>query len=120
MIVKMNNKDEKFYFYMGKMFGSRIVQRQTNDRIYDDTDKEWYLNIEDERVVAFVSLTNNTIKNVYTIRDNYLSQILKAIRKDMKINESIVPNIYKDLYIKAGYEINSMNTLKNFVMIYEK
>lgn len=120
MIVKMNNKQEKFYSYMGRMFGSRIVQRQTNDRIYDDSDKEWYLNIEDDRVVAFVSLSNNTIKNVYTIKDNYLTEILKILKKEVKINESIVPNLYKKLYTKAGYIINDMNTLKNFISIYEE
>lgn len=120
MVIKMNNKEDKFYFYMGRMFGSRIVQRQTNDRIYDDSDKEWYLNIEDERVVAFVSLSNNTIKNVYTIKDNYLLQILKNIKKEIKIKESIVPNLYKNLYVKAGYSINTMNTLKNFISIYEE
>lgn len=120
MIVKMNNKEEKFYYYMGRMFGSRIVQRQTNDRIYDDNEKEWYLNLEDDRVVAFVSIANSTIKNVYTIRDNYLIDILKTIKKEVKINESIVPNLYKEIYIKAGFNINTMNSLKNFVMIYEK
>lgn len=120
MVVKMNNKQEKFYTYMGRMFGSRIVQRQTNDRIYDDSDKEWYLNIEDDRVVAFVSLSNNTIKNVYTIKDSYLSEILKIFKKEVKINESIVPNLYKNLYTKAGYSINDMNTLKNFISIYEE
>lgn len=120
MVVKMNNKQEKFYSYMGRMFGSRIVQRQTNDRIYDDSDKEWYLNIKDDRVVAFVSLSNNTIKNVYTIKDSYLTEILKKIKKEVKINESIVPNVYKNLYTKAGYSINNMNTLKNFISIYEE
>ena len=97
MIIKMNNKDEKFYYYMGRIFGSRIIQRQTNDRIYDDSDKEWYLNIEDERVVAFVSLTNNTIKNVYTIKDNSLSAILKTIRKEIKIKESIAIKACTDI-----------------------
>lgn len=120
MVVKMNNKDENFYVYMGKMFGSRIVQRQTNDRIYDDNDKEWYLNIEDERVVAFVSITKDVIKNVYTIRDSYLSEIFRKLKKDVKIKDSIVPNLYKDVYKKAGFSINTMNTLKNFIMIYEK
>lgn len=120
MVVKMNNKQEKFYSYMGRMFGSRIVQRQTNDRIYDDSDKEWYLNIKDDRVLAFVSLSNNTIKNVYTIKDSYLTEILKKIKKEVKINESIVPNVYKNLYTKAGYSINNMNTLKNFISIYEE
>lgn len=120
MVVKMNNKQEKFYSYMGRMFGSRIVQRQTNDRIYDDSDKEWYLNIKDDRVVAFVSISNNTIKNVYTIKDSYLTEILKKIKKEVKINESIVPNVYKNLYTKAGYSINNMNTFKNFISIYEE
>ena len=43
MVVKMNNKLEGFYGYMGKIFGSRIVQRQISDRIYDDNDKEWHI-----------------------------------------------------------------------------
>ncbi len=118
-IIKTDNKDEQFYNYMGKMFGSRIVQRQTNDRIYDDNGKEWYLYIEDERVASFVSISNNMIKNVYTIKDAYLVQILETIRKEKKIKESIVPNLYKKLYEKAGFKINPMNTLKNFVMIYD-
>ena len=43
MIIKMTNKDEKFYEYMGRLFGSRLVEKQTNDRIYDDDSKEWYI-----------------------------------------------------------------------------
>ena len=43
MIVKLKNTDEKFYQYMGKFFGSRLVERQTNDRIYDDASKVWYI-----------------------------------------------------------------------------
>lgn len=120
MIKKMSNKEEGFYNYMGKIFGSRIVQRQTNDRIYDDNDKEWYLKIEDDRVVAFVSINKATIKNVYTIKDSYLLEILKQIRKEGKIKESIVPNIYKQLYTKAGFEINNVDTMKNFIVIYDK
>lgn len=120
MIVKMNNKEENFYHYMGKMFGSRIVQRQTNDRIYDDNEKEWYLYIEEDRVVAFVSVAGNTMKNVYTIRDCYLIELLTEIRKENKIKESIVPNIYKPLYKEAGFTIDPMNSLKNFIMIYDK
>jgi len=120
MVVKMNNKNENFYVYMGRMFGSRIVQRQTNDRIYDDNDKEWYLNIEDERVVAFVSVVKDVIKNVYSIRDSYLKEIFKELKKDVKIKDSIVSNLYKDVYVKSGFSINPMNTLKNFIMIYEE
>ncbi len=120
MIVKMNNKEENFYNYMGRMFGSRIVQKQINDRIYDDNDKEWYLYVDEDKLFCFVSVVKNIIKNVYTMKDNYLVEILKQIRKEKKIQESIVPNIYKDLYIKAGFTINQEATLKNFVIIYDK
>ena len=29
MVVKMTNKDRDFYQYMGKFFGSRLIQKQT-------------------------------------------------------------------------------------------
>ncbi|WP_289181741.1 hypothetical protein, partial [Helicobacter japonicus] len=54
MVKKMTNKDEKFYQYMGKFFGSRLIEKQTNDRIYDDDSKEWYICAEEGRVMAFV------------------------------------------------------------------
>ena len=120
MIVKMNNKTENFYSYMGRMFGSRIIQRQVNDRIYDDNDKEWYLYLEEEKVVCFVSVANHVIKNVYTVKDSYLIEVLQVVRKENKITESIVPNIYVDLYTKAGFTLNKEDSLKNFVMIYDK
>ena len=41
MIKKITNKEEDFYQYMGKIFGSRSIERQINDRIYDDDSKEW-------------------------------------------------------------------------------
>ena len=39
----MNNTNEDFYKYMGRVFGSRIIQLKTNDRIYDDAEKEWFI-----------------------------------------------------------------------------
>ncbi len=45
MIVKMDNKSKDFYNIMGKFFGSRIVENKTNDRIYDDNNKSWYIYI---------------------------------------------------------------------------
>ncbi len=119
MVIEMNNKTDGFYNYMGKIFGSRIVQRQINDRIYDDNEKNWYLYIEDERVVACVSTLNNVIKNVYTIKETYLEEILKKIRKENKIKESIVPNVYENIYQKVGFKINKEDSMKNFILIYD-
>lgn len=116
MIVKMNNKNEKFYEYMGRIFGSRLIQNQTNDRIYDDDSKTWYIYIEDERAAAFVSISNNIIKNVYGSKDKYLKELLEEVRKENKITFSTVTNIYEEVYKEAGYKVEK-GIYKNFVVI---
>ncbi len=118
MILKMTNKDEDFYKYMGKFFGSRIVEKQTNDRIYDDPNKLWYIYINDEKPVAFVSIEKNTIKNIYTIKDKYLEQLLEEIISENKISSSIVTNLYLKIYQKCGFDFLKTENYKNFVVIY--
>ena len=117
MILKMNNKCDNFYEYMGRFFGSRVVERQTNDRIYDDNNKQWYVCVEDDMVVAFVSICNNIIKNIYTIKDEYLEEILNEIKKENQISNSIVTNVYTEIYKKCGFKINENQSYKNFVSI---
>lgn len=117
MVIKITNKDEKFYEYMGKFFGSRLVERQTNDRIYDDDNKEWYIYVEEEKVKAFVSITKNIIKNIYTTKEKYLEEILKEIKKENNITNSIVTNQYIEVYEKCGFKIGK-EEYKNFVTIY--
>ena len=118
MIVKMTNKDENFYQYMGKFFGSRLVEKQTNDRIYDDDSKEWYIYIEQGKVMAFVSILKNVIKNLYTTKDKYLEEILIQIQKENTITYSIVSNQYREIYEKSGFKIGKNQDYKNFVTIY--
>lgn len=119
MILKLNNKDDNFYNYMGKVFGSRLIERQINDRIYDDSNKEWYIYVEDEKVMAFVSINNNVIKNVYTIKDTYLKELLEEIKNDVKVTPSIVTNVYKEIYIECGFKIDDNYEYKNFLVIYD-
>ncbi len=116
MVVKMTNKDENFYKYMGKIFGSRLIQNQTNDRIYDDNNKVWYLIIEKDIVIALVSINNNIIKNVYTTKDEALDEILKEVKKENKIKDSTVTALYEDLYKTAGFKV-TRGIYKNFVII---
>lgn len=118
MILKMTNRDEDFYKYMGRFFGSRIVERQTNDRIYDDPNKLWYIYINDEKPVAFVSMEKNAIKNIYAIKDKYLEELLEEIMCENKISSSIVTNLYLEIYYKCGFEFLDTNNYKNFVIIY--
>lgn len=116
MVIKMTNQDENFYQYMGKFFGSRLVERQTNDRMYDDDNKVWYLYLEDEKVKAFVSVSKNVIKNIYTMKDEYLEELLSQIQTEMEIASSIVTNCYNEIYEKSGFCIKN-ETYKNFVTI---
>lgn len=118
MIIKMTNKDEKFYEYMGKYFGSRLVEKQTNDRIYDDDSKQWYIYIEQNKVVAFVSIAKNIIKNIYTTKEKYLEEILKKIKKENNITCSIVTKYYAETYKKCGFKIDENNEYRNFITIY--
>ena len=116
MIAKMTNKDENFYKYMGKIFGSRLIQNQTNDRIYDDNNKVWYLGIEEDAVVAFVSVSNDIIKNIYGTKDEAVEEILKKVKKENKIKDSTVTMLYEDLYKKVGFKVVK-DIYKNFVVI---
>lgn len=116
----MTNKHKDFYQYMGKFFGSRLIQKQTKDRIYDDDDKVWYIYIEEKKVMAFVSVSKNIIKNIYTTKEKYLEEILKKIKKENEITYSIVTNYYKEVYEKCGFEVSKNQDYKNFVTIYEE
>ena len=118
MILKMTNKDENFYSYMGKFFGSRIVQTETKDRIYDDNNKVWYLYIDDnDRACAFVSVLNDVIKNVYSMNDTFLKDLLIKLKKDIIIQPSIVTNIYEEIYKDCGLYISKLDNYKHFIMI---
>lgn len=117
MIVKITNKDEMFYHYMGKFFGSRIVQTETNDRIYDDNRKTWYVYMDlEHKPLGFISVCDNTIKNIYSSNAKYLKELILEVMKDMTISDSVVTNTYIDIYKECGLQICSSN-LKNFVKI---
>lgn len=120
MIIKITNKHKDFYQYMGKFFGSRLIQKQTNDRIYDDDDKVWYIYLEEKRVMAFVSINKNIIKNIYTTKEQYLEELLKKVKEENEITYSIVTNYYKEIYAKCGFEISKNQDYKNFVTIYQE
>ena len=118
MIKKITNKEENFYQYMGRIFGSRSIERQINDRIYDDDSKEWYVYLEEEKVMALVSISKNIIKNIYTMKEKYLEEILKKVKKENNITYSVVTKQYKELYEKCGFRISENQDYKNFVTIY--
>lgn len=113
MIKRMNNTDKDFYKYMGRIFGSREVQRKTSDRIFDDNGKEWIMNIEKNIILAVVSVKDSVIKNVYAEDVNVLQEILKEIYAE--VSTSTVTKVYQNEYSSAGYEV--IEEKKNFLII---
>lgn len=116
MILKLNNKSKNFYSHLGKIFGSREIERKTHDRIFDDDNKEWYIYFEKGEPTVFVSVANNKIKNVWGKNEKYLLEVLKKINSETSIETSVVTVIFIELYIKAGFEIYKAVS-KNFVNI---
>lgn len=116
MILKIDNKSKNFYNIMGRFFGSRIVQNKTNDRIYDDNDKEWYVYMDNEIPVAFVSLSSNVIKNVYSIKNEFLVELLNYVKSKIQIQDSIVTVTYFDVYNSCGFICDNAG-YKNFIRI---
>ena len=114
--MKITNKDPDFYKIMGPVFGSRLIQRETGDRFYDDDNKDWYISLDNlNNVIAVVSVSNNVIKNIYSKNSDELTRLLKDL---YYITESsVVPLIYRDSYIDAGYATTTHDHLKNFIVI---
>lgn len=119
MILKLTNKDANFYHYMGRFFGSRIVQTETKDRIYDDNNKTWYLYVDDhDKAYGFISICDGVIKNIYSSSEPYLKDLLKEVMQDNTvIQPSIVTKLYETLYQECGLKITALDNYKHFVMI---
>lgn len=106
MIVKMTNKEEDFYSYMGKFFGSRIVQTETKDRIYDDNNKIWYIYLnQNSKPCAFISVCDHVIKNIYSNSEDCLKKLLLSVMNEFVIEPSIVTKAYEDIYteVRSSY-----------------
>lgn len=114
MIISITNKSKNFYAHTGKIFGSREVQRLTNDRFYDDDEKIWHVYYNKGVPDTFVSVKDNVIKNIWTENEKHLVEVLKDIKLDIK--ESFVTKYFKECYEKADYTIIE-NGSKNFIKI---
>lgn len=117
---KITNQSKEFYRYLGPVFGSRKIQKETKDRFYDDDGKEWIIDTEEEEIRAVISIQDKVIKNVY-IQDQAIGiKILQELYETT--NGGIVPAIYKICYKSSGFEIKEKSA--NFVEIrggyYEK
>lgn len=115
MIIKLTNKSKNFYAHLGKVFGSREIEKTTNDRFYDDDNKAWYIYFNRGNPTSFVSIVDSVIKNVWTTERTHLIQVLKKIKDVTDVKTSIITGYFKDEYVEAGYIIESKS--KNFIKV---
>ena len=113
MIKRMCNKTTGFYGYMGKIFGSRKVQRDTGDRFYDDDGKEWVLDIQNRNVISAVSIKDSVMKNVSAQDIFSLVDVLKFVYPE--VSTGTVPIVYREAYASSGYTVTEEK--KNFLVV---
>ena len=111
--MRIDRNSPDFYKVMGPVFGSRLIQRQTNDRFYDDPGKEWFIERSSDHIDYVISVKDGVIKNVYLENGTKAIEVLKAIYPD--IISGIVPACYAGVYMDAGYLFSENST--NFVSI---
>ncbi|MBQ3079056.1 MAG: hypothetical protein IJC48_03510 [Clostridia bacterium] len=100
---------------MGKIFGSREIEKITHDRFYDDEDKIWYV-IEDR---AAASVKKDIIKNFWAEDDELADAVLKEIVSRENIKGGVLPAVFQDIYRVNGFSVSEYS--RNFVEVtYEK
>lgn len=115
MIIKLTNKSKNFYSHLGRIFGSREVERKTGDRFYDDDEKVWYLYYNRGNPDTFVSVKNDVIKNVWAENREHLVEVLKKIIQEINVKECVVPSLFKEEYVAVGFVVEENS--KQFVKI---
>ena len=66
---------------------------------------------------TFVSISSNVIKNVYSIKNDFLIELLQHITKEISIKDSIVTKVYSNTYVASGLVIDEFSEYKNFIRI---
>ena len=120
MILKLNNKSENFYNYLGRLFGSRIVELTTQDRIYDDNNKEWYIYVQKDIVTGFVSVSNSKIKNIYSTNIDHLTSVIFSSNKLSKKSFIISLSENRNLNITSFFTVYSISYTSNYISLFLK
>ena len=110
-ILKLNHDNVSFYDYLGPVFGSRIIERDTGDRFYDDTDKDWY--VIPGRGVA--SVKHGLLRNFWAADREAADQLIKVLCEDMPRLTGVAPRQHEQAFADAGFTVNEHH--KNFIEV---
>ena len=116
-IKRLTRDDEDFYEIMGPIFGSRLIEKQTKDRFYDDAGKVWFV-IPGKGVA---SLLGNTIKNFWAVSEKAAQELIGALkaeqtREGKKWLDGTLPNTHAEVFAGVGFEVAPHRV--NFIEVY--
>ena len=111
-IRKLTRNDEDFYAVLGPVFGSRLIEKQTKDRFYDDAGKVWYV----VPGKGAASLLGNTLKNFWAIHADVAAALITAIQIDSEWLDGILPRTHAEVIGRLGFETHDYRT--NFIEVY--
>lgn len=111
---KLNRTNPDFYSVLGPVFGSRLIERVTKDKFYDDEDKDWYVGEgTGDNLEYVISIKDHDIKNLYIQNENAAGSALSLLLDE--VSGGILPDKYAEVLGEAGFTISPYS--ENFVSI---
>ena len=117
--IRLNQKSPNFYELLGPVFGSRTIEQETNDRFYDDAEKEWFLLLDQDAYLGIASVSGKIIKNFWAVNADAAEALLREILSEGWRLKGIVPRTHERVFARLGFRTGAYR--KNFIEVhYEK
>lgn len=111
-ILRLERTNKDFYIYMGPIFGSRIIEKETGDRFYDDAEKLWY--IAPARGAASVKV--GVLRNFWAADEETAQELVRAMVLDNRRLSGVAARRYEGAFKASGFTVQSYR--KNFIEVY--
>lgn len=111
-ILRLERENRDFYAYMGPIFGSRIIEKETGDRFYDDPEKLWY--IAPGRGAA--SVRAGVLRNFWASDEKTAFSIAQEMLRDNRRLSGVASRRYESVFKALGFTVQSYR--KNFIEVY--
>ncbi len=111
-ILRLERGDQRFYDYLGPVFGSRVVEKDTGDRFYDDADKIWY--VVPGRGAA--SVRQGLLRNFWAADRETADRLVEALWADNPRLGGVAPRRYEQAFVNCGFTVQGYR--KNFIEVY--
>ena len=111
-VLKLDRSSPEFYAQMGPIFGSRVIEKESMDRFYDDPDKEWYL----IPGCGAASVFNYTIKNFWAATPGAAQKLLERLMVEYRFLSGIVSNKHEQSFRNMGF--TCIGHRKNFLEVH--